>query len=236
MRHTLERDEAEDAAQRAAAPGRVPTAGGHASAAGQRGACCAARAFQPGDAELAGLPGLAGRWEDELFNPAVLQDAAVKLGTGAAVGAAIGLGLDVALAGLSLGAATALGATLGGLASQGFGPAGRALANRLNGRQDLTLEDPVLAVLANRLLALLNALAQRGHAATDALRQCGEGEAPSDRPDAARRNRLAGRRPWPARLGPGRHAQCGQRSPPRGLGGRAPAAAGCGDADAPTGA
>jgi len=169
LRHTLERDEAADEAQRAqclaAFRQQVATQAQQATEALLR-----SQGFQPGDAELAGLPGLAGRWEDELFNPAVLQDAAVKLGTGAAVGAAIGLGLDVALAGLSLGTATALGATLGGLASQGFGPAGRALANRLNGRQDLTLEDPVLGVLADRLLALLNGLAQRGHAATDALR------------------------------------------------------------------
>ncbi len=137
-------------------------------------------AFRPEDADLAGLPGLAERWEDDLFNPERLHTAARQLGAGAVLGAALGLGLDMALAGLSLGAATALGATLGGLASQGFGVMGRTLANKFSGQQDLTLEDSVLLLLAQRLLTLLAALEQRGHAALHRLTPQPDSNLPKD--------------------------------------------------------
>ena len=136
--------------------------------------------FRPDEAELAGLGALTGRWDDDLFSPAVLGDAARRLGTGAAVGATIGLGLDLALAGLSLGAAAALGATIGSVASQGFGPVGRVLARRLRGELDLTLDDEVLLVLADRLLRLLAALGERGHAAQARLPAAPAAPAPVD--------------------------------------------------------
>jgi len=121
--------------------------------------------FRPGDADAATLPGLDGRWEDDLFNPETLRDAGRKLGTGAAVGAAVGLTADIAFAGMSLGAATAAGAAIGGLASQGWGQFGRRLANKVRGVQELTLENEVLFVLAAHMVALLAALELRGHAA-----------------------------------------------------------------------
>ena len=130
----------------------------------------AIQAFRPDDAELASLPGLQGRWEDDLFNPEVLKEAGKKLGMGAAVGAGIGAVADVALAGLSFGTGTTLGATLGGLASQGWRPLWRKIDNRMQGVHELTLEDPVLLVLTDQLLRLLLALEQRGHAAVDKLR------------------------------------------------------------------
>jgi hypothetical protein len=112
-----------------------------------------------------GLPGLAGRWEDDLFNREVLKDAGGKLAGGAAVGAAIGLGADVALAGLSLGAGTAVGAAVGGMASQGFSSFSRKVLNRITGQLDLSVEDGVLVALAEHLLAWLQALALRAHGA-----------------------------------------------------------------------
>ena len=124
-------------------------------------------AFARDDAELAMLPWLDGRWATDLFHPETLRDAGVRLGKGAAIGAGIGLAADVALAGLSLGAAAALGATLGGAASQGFGTLGRRLANALQGREALSLEDTVVLVVAQRLLGLHRALCARGHAADD---------------------------------------------------------------------
>ena len=127
-------------------------------------------AFRPDDAELAEIPQLAGRWEDDLFNPEVLKDAGKRLGLGAVIGAGVGAVADVALAGLSLGAATTLGATLGGAASGGWRPLWRKLENRLHGVQELTVEDPVLLLLADHLATLARALAQRGHAAQDRLR------------------------------------------------------------------
>ncbi|HVL74940.1 MAG TPA: GTPase/DUF3482 domain-containing protein [Noviherbaspirillum sp.] len=121
--------------------------------------------FRGEEADAAVLPWLDGRWEDDLFNPETLRDAGRKLGTGAAVGGAIGFAADIALAGLSLGAGTALGATIGGIASQGWGQFGRRLANRMRGVQELTLESEVLYVLAAQMLDLLAALERRGHAA-----------------------------------------------------------------------
>lgn len=126
-------------------------------------------AFARDDAELAMLPWLDGRWAADLFHPETLRDAGVRLGKGAAIGAGVGLVADVAMAGLSLGAAAALGATVGGAISQGFGPLGRRLADALQGRESLSLEDTVLLVIAQRLLGLHAALQARGHAADDRI-------------------------------------------------------------------
>ena len=132
-------------------------------------------AFRPDDAELTELPQLAGRWEDDLFNPELLKDAGKRLGLGAAIGAGIGAVADVAMAGLSLGAATTLGATIGGAASGGWRPLWRKLENRLNGVQELTAEDPLLLLLADHLLDLARALEQRGHAALGKVRLADDG-------------------------------------------------------------
>lgn len=121
--------------------------------------------FRKEDADSTDLPMLAGRWENDLFNPESILDASKKLGTGAAVGAAIGLVADIAVAGMSLGAASVLGATLGGLASQGWGQVGRKIANKARGVQELTLENAVLLIVAERMLDLLWVLEHRGHAA-----------------------------------------------------------------------
>lgn len=122
-------------------------------------------AFRREDADLAVMPWLDGRWDDDLFDPEVLRDASVRLGTGAAIGATVGVVADIALAGLSLGTGAALGAAVGGALSQGAGHAGRLLANKVRGRVDLTLEDEVVQIVVERALGLLKALEERGHAA-----------------------------------------------------------------------
>ncbi|GIZ52770.1 GTPase/DUF3482 domain-containing protein [Noviherbaspirillum aridicola] len=121
--------------------------------------------FQRDEVDEALLPWTGGRWEDDLFNPGVLQDATKKLGAGAAIGAALGLAADVALGGLSLGAGMSIGAAAGGVASQGFGALGRKLANRARGILELSLENEVLWVAAGQLFGLQAALERRGHAA-----------------------------------------------------------------------
>lgn len=133
----------------------------------QRGvdALLALYGFREGDAAEAPLPQLAGRWTMDLFNPEALKQAGVRLGKGAAVGAAIGVAADLAVGGISLGAGAALGGAIGGALAQGWGPLGRQLANRLRGVHELTVEDSVLFVLADWQLQLLRALEQRGHAA-----------------------------------------------------------------------
>lgn len=124
------------------------------------------QAFAPGDARLDSMPWLDGRWESDVFNTESLSRAGQALGTGALIGAGVGLAADVALAGLSLGAAATLGAAVGGAASQGFSGVGHAVANLVRRRVDLTVEDEVLALLADQMLTLLLTLEGRGHAAS----------------------------------------------------------------------
>lgn len=121
--------------------------------------------FRPGEADVALVNWTSGRWQADLFHPELLSAAGRKLGAGAAVGAALGFAADVAMAGMSLGAATALGAAVGGVASQGFGQLPRKLRRKWRGLEELTLEDAVLAALADSLLRLIAALERRGHAA-----------------------------------------------------------------------
>lgn len=137
--------------------------------------------FRAGDAELAELPQLHARWEDDLFNPELLKRAGARLGLGAMIGAGLGVLADLALAGLSLGAATSLGAAVGGAASGGWRPMWRKLDNRFKGVQELTADDTVLLLLAERLSALSAALARRGHAAQERLRMEDEAAEEADR-------------------------------------------------------
>ena len=133
-------------------------------------ALLALHAFRAGDAELADLPELAGRWKDDLFDPELLAQAGMRLGLGSVIGAGVGAIADMLLAGLSLGAATTLGATVGGALSGGWRPLWRKLENRLSGVQELTAEDALLWLLLQHLHALALALASRSHAVQDALR------------------------------------------------------------------
>jgi len=126
--------------------------------------------FRRDDVEAAQLPLLDGRWEDDLFNPETLRLMGVKLGTGAAAGAAAGLGVDLMVGGLTFGAAAALGAFAGGgwQAVRHFG--GRMLG-KLTGRQTLSVDDAILRLMALRQRHLLQALETRGHAAMTPVRQ-----------------------------------------------------------------
>jgi hypothetical protein len=124
------------------------------------------QAFGADEARLDLLPWLDGRWESDVFNAEALGRAGQALGTGALIGAGVGLVADVALAGLSLGAAATLGAAVGGAAAQGFSGVGHAVTNLVRRRVDLTVEDEVLVLLADQMLALLLTLEGRGHAAS----------------------------------------------------------------------
>lgn len=125
--------------------------------------------FRPQDAALDPLPQLDQRWTHDLFNPELLKQAGKTLGLGAAIGMGLGAVADLALAGLSFGAATTLGATLGGAASGGWRPLWRKLGNRLSGTQELTADDALLLLMAAQLLQLVQALADRSHARQDRL-------------------------------------------------------------------
>jgi GTPase Era involved in 16S rRNA processing len=125
--------------------------------------------FRDGDASEAPLPLLEGRWSMDFFNPEAMKDAGLRLGKGAAVGAAVGVVADLATGGLSLGAGAALGGAIGGAISQGIGPLGRKLFNTLRDVHELSVDDGVLILLADWQWALVRALERRGHAATSRI-------------------------------------------------------------------
>lgn len=110
------------------------------------------------------LPLEGERWGMDLFHPQVLKDYGIHIGKGVAAGAMAGATLDVFTAGLSLGAATLLGAAAGGF-WQGADRLGKRIMGRVRGYQELSVDDAVLRLLAIRQLALLHALERRGHAA-----------------------------------------------------------------------
>ena len=120
--------------------------------------------FRPDDARMDALPLTDGRWDDDLFNAETLRQMGVRLGTGAAACAAAGLGVDLMVGGLTLGAAAALGAIAGGL-WQTFGHYGERIAAKLRGHRELTVDDAILRIVALRQRELLAALEGRGHAA-----------------------------------------------------------------------
>ena len=94
------------------------------------------------------------------FDGNTLKEYGIRTGTGAAAGALIGLGLDLATLGGSLGLGTAIGSLLGGVL-----PNVNDLSDKLSGRQTLLAAPETLTLLAARALDLLAALQTRGHAA-----------------------------------------------------------------------
>jgi len=125
--------------------------------------------FREDESDTNHLPWLNGHWEDTLFDPALLQDAAKRLGSGAVVGMALGLAADIAFAGLSLGTGTALGATLGGLGNQNWRHWLRKAYVKTLGNEEMVLQNEVLLLTAERLLYLITVLEQRGHAAQEKI-------------------------------------------------------------------
>ncbi|MDS1139878.1 DUF3482 domain-containing protein [Pusillimonas sp. SM2304] len=110
------------------------------------------------------LPLEGERWGMDLFHPQALKDVGIHVGKGMAAGAMAGATLDAFTAGLSLGTATLLGAAAGGL-WQGADKLGKRVLGRLQGYQEVSVDDAVLRLLAVRQLALVHALERRGHAA-----------------------------------------------------------------------
>jgi len=76
-----------------------------------------------------------------------------------------------------------VGGAIGGAVSQGWGPLGRKLANRLRNVHELTVEDGVLFALVAWHLKLTRALERRGHAATGRI--AAETSATQDAPTRA---------------------------------------------------
>ncbi|MEJ1127768.1 GTPase/DUF3482 domain-containing protein [Variovorax sp. CCNWLW225] len=139
--------------------------------------------FRQDDAGEAPLPLVEGRWTLDFFSPEAMKDAGLRLGKGAVIGAAVGVVADLAVAGISLGAGAAVGGVIGGAVSQGWGPFGRKLVNKLRDVHELTIEDGVLFAVVAWQLKLTRALEQRGHAATGRI--AAETSATQDAPTRA---------------------------------------------------
>lgn len=120
--------------------------------------------FYPDDIESAALPLVKGHWQQDLFDPYTLQAMGLKVGSGAAAGAAAGVGVDLMVGGVTLGAAAAIGALLGG-GLQTLRHYGSNLVGMISGEKILRIDDNILRALAARQVQLLKALETRGHAA-----------------------------------------------------------------------
>jgi small GTP-binding protein len=125
--------------------------------------------FRPDDYEADAVPVEHGRWDLDLFSPAALRRFGIRAGGAAAAGGLAGLAIDAMTGGLSLGAAAALGATLGA-AWGGLQEHGRRLADVFRGFTRLRIEDATLRLLAAREIDLVQALLRRGHASQDRIR------------------------------------------------------------------
>ncbi len=120
--------------------------------------------FEQADIEMTQLPVSNGRWQLDLFSGETLKLLSLDTASAAATGAAIGVGVDLLLAGTSLGAASATGAALGAAwhNSRRFG---KRLWQKFSNQPTLYADDLTFEVLLLRQTWLLHTLFKRGHAA-----------------------------------------------------------------------
>lgn len=157
--------------------------------------------FNRGSVDNQELPLRGGRWGVDLFDPAAARLFAARLGGGAAAGAAAGVAVDLAFAGITLGAAALTGALLGG-GVQTARRYGRRLWGQWRGQPELRLDPDSLTLLLCRADYLLRALEARGHGAVapippgssslalpPLLRAVAERPEWSERPDSPERER-----------------------------------------------
>ena len=102
-------------------------------------------------------------YQQDPFDPELLKSYGIRTTSGAAAGALLGLGIDAAALGTTLGLGAALGGIAGGLLSNTS-----SIADKITGVKRLYIDPATLTLLATRALDLLTALRHRGHAATDA--------------------------------------------------------------------
>jgi hypothetical protein len=109
-----------------------------------------------------------GRLGVDLFSQEALRQSGLGAATGAAGGAATGAVIDLAVGGMSLGAAAAIGAIVGGFLGTTAAQS-RRLVRRARGGDELRAGDTTLRLLLARSMDLSIALLHRGHADTDRI-------------------------------------------------------------------
>lgn len=142
------------------------------------------RGYDPGD-----LPVVDGRWGVDPFHPEALRSLGIKTTGAAAAGATVGLGIDIALLGHTLGAGTAIGAALGALWGAA-GREGRRFVDWFRGSAEVRCSDATLLVLQHRQIRLVRALLRRGHGSVARL-------APEAGPSTSLATSLASPKPTP---------------------------------------
>ncbi|WP_413700984.1 DUF3482 domain-containing protein [Psychromonas sp. KJ10-10] len=119
--------------------------------------------FRQSDLQDSELPVRQGNWELDLFSSDNLQAFGIDLGGHIAKGAGIGVAIDVAVGGITLGAVALSGGLVGAL----WGVKQRyydEIEAKIRGKRYLCVDDATLQVLWLRQLTLLMTLQQRGHA------------------------------------------------------------------------
>ena len=111
-------------------------------------------------------------YQQDPFDPELLKSYGIRTTSGAAAGALLGLGIDAAALGTTLGLGAAIGGIAGGLLSNTG-----SIADKISGVKRLYIDPATLTLLATRAIDLLTALRHRGHAATDATQLIYNGEA-----------------------------------------------------------
>ncbi|ETI57785.1 DUF3482 domain-containing protein [Marinomonas profundimaris] len=119
--------------------------------------------FQQEDLVVSPLAIQNDRWEQDIFDSETLKEWGIETGTSALTGAAIGAGIDVMTAGLTLGTATTIGAILGATWKTGQHYKD-TLMSKLTNSHFLCLDNATLTLLCLRGLSAIQHLHQRGHA------------------------------------------------------------------------
>ena len=115
------------------------------------------------DNDVAATPLELQAYQQDPFDSELLKTYGIRTTSGAAAGALLGLGIDAAALGTTLGLGAALGGIAGGLLSNTS-----SIADKITGVKRLYIDPATLTLLATRARDLLTALRHRGHAATDA--------------------------------------------------------------------
>ena len=123
------------------------------------------------DNDIAATPLELKAYQQDPFDPELLKSYGIRTTSGAAAGALLGLGIDAAALGTTLGLGAAIGGIAGGLLSNTS-----SIADRITGVKRLYIDPATLTLLATRAIDLLTALRHRGHAATDATQLLYKGE------------------------------------------------------------
>ena len=139
--------------------------------------------FKQDDLDLYDLPIQEGQWELDLFSIDNLQEFGIKATSNFVKGAGMGVAVDLVAAGMTLGAAAAVGGFAGVL----WGVKQRyydEMQAKIKGHRYLCADNITLEILWRRQLSLLSALQKRGHASINKVSLKGKGTVATSLPNS----------------------------------------------------